>query len=119
MFDRDYGTFREWSDLHSMVAPVPDDLPLLGWVVEECVMGFVALADGRMGLVCHLLSDPRAARSRVAKACFKLQTIVLEEAKAMGLTKLLAQTSHPGVAKGMLRGGWELFPKRMCFEREV
>jgi hypothetical protein len=94
-----YKAIASWYHARDMVAPLPDALPTLGFVVDDKVAGWLYQTDSTIALVDGFISSPASLPSSRKQAVETLAAVLLDLATSLGYSTVLATTSHPTIKK--------------------
>jgi hypothetical protein len=101
--NEDYGTLKEWWVAQNW-PPVPEDnLPQMGYVVEDICAGFLYQTDSKCAILEWIISNPNSDSTKRDKALDLLIKTILEETRNLGYQTILSWISHPRLMTRFLK----------------
>ena len=102
----DYDTLASWYTGRGFALPDAEDLPQIGFIVEDLAAGFLFCTDSTIAFADLFVSNPAAAPVLRARAVEAIVERLTEEAKACGFKYVAGACSSPGTKKLCLRRGF-------------
>jgi hypothetical protein len=95
----DYAEVCKWYVGHREAAPRAEWLPATGRIVPQVAAGFLYRTDSSLGFIDGFVSNPRAAPTEVKAALEAILKGLEADAKRLGMTVIVGNTKHAGVAE--------------------
>lgn len=93
-----YKVVASWYHARNLPAPLPEELPELGFIVDSKVAGWVARTDSCVALIDTYISNPHSTPGSRKAAMEKLTGVLLDTATSLGYTKIVCLAT-PRLAK--------------------
>lgn len=98
--EKHFDMLGSWLRAHGLAPDAidPDLYPSTGFVIDDCVVGFVYATNAkRVGYLDGVVGDPTVSKERRKAAIELLCDVLIEECSQLGLTVVWAQTNFPGL----------------------
>lgn len=82
--------------------------PPTGFVVDDCVVGFIFTTNAPLiGYIDNVSTDPGASTKRLHAALSRLCVELVDEARRLGIAWLRGHTAQPGMVRIACRHGFK------------
>ena len=83
-----------------------DIIPRIGFVSDDAAIGWLYQTDSGLGLLETFVTNPEATPKARHAAVDEVGVALIEEAKHLGITRLVTMTSHRSIGRMCLRRGF-------------
>lgn len=94
-----YKAIASWFTARGKAAPLPQELPKLGFVVGGRVAGFVVRTDANIAFIDGIISNPRSLPSQRRHDLEILAGVLIDTAISLGYTRVGFTSEHPSIQK--------------------
>jgi hypothetical protein len=101
----DYPIMEKWYTDRGLIPPMHQILPSLGYIVDECVMGFVYKTDSCLGLIDGIISNPQSNIRKRVNSLSLLYFILINRAKDAGITHLMGISDRRSTGRMAMKFG--------------
>lgn len=101
------GAVSEWSQAQGTGAVEAGHLPRCGFVVDGVAAGWLYRTDSGLGLIEHFITNPSAPLKARHAAVNQIGEAIIEEAKRLGISRLLTMTPHRSIGRMAIRHGFQ------------
>lgn len=100
--------------------PVPYNLlPKIGYVVDDCVAGFLYQTDSTLCFMDSFISNPSASKSERELALDSLERELIKIAKLLGFEKIIAMTKHEKMKSRAQARGYTMVDDFTIYSKEL
>lgn len=104
---------RHWLQLRGFGPELVADLPQLGYIVDNVAAGFIANAEFKFGIMDSFVTNPAATSEDRNEALTAIIERLIQDAKALGLKRLLAFSTDEGILKRQQHYGFAQLPNKL------
>lgn len=101
-----YKIIASWYHAREIEAPLPEQLPEIGYIVDNKVAGWLYRTDSSVAFVDGMISNPNSLPSARRHALNVLAGVLLDTASSLGYTTVLATTEHPSITNLVKKHGF-------------
>ena len=103
--EQDYAQVAQWWEAQDFAPIAPECLPETGYIVNDCVAGFMYKTDSKFAWIEWIVSDPESnPLVRRASVPILVDTLV-EAAREEGFTRIISSIEHPSLKKVYTEAG--------------
>lgn len=101
---------KPWFENYGL--PSDMSLPQVGFIVEDLAVGFLRRIEGGYGLFDGLMANPYSMGKQRSLALDLVVKRLIDEARHLYITKILALTVESAILRRSLKHGFELQPDK-------
>lgn len=109
--EEDYGLLSGWWESRGWGIPALRTLPQTGFIVNDCVAGFLYTTDSTIGWVEWIISDPKAEGSNRDRSLDVLMGLLIEAGEMLGCDLLFTSLEHASLIERYKRHGFQVTDK--------
>jgi hypothetical protein len=117
--DGDYDMIAKWHGEWEKECPPKDLLSSCGFIVEECVAGFLYSTDSKVCFLDCFISDPHVTKAERDEALDVLVAVLVDHAKGLENKVVIANSINGNIKSRALKHGFGFAGDHGVFYKEI
>lgn len=92
-----YKAIASWFHARELPAPLPADLPEVGFIVDNRVAGWIYRTDSTVAFIDGIISNPNTLPSQRRQSLQVLAGVLVDYGISLGYRVIIATSSHPSI----------------------